>query len=157
MIMANIFANEAGEASQVLVRSSGHDEAHGVKETGNGNAPAIKNNTTRTSSVPNPLLGSIMDAIQKAGNRHILVHTLFWVPDHLAMLRVRFRISDTLDWQQLFLPYADLGKVPRRRLALVLHYPYCTERDENLTGLVQETVFSFQQRLRKPIFNIKYR
>ena len=98
-----------------------------------------------------------MDTIQKVGNRRVLVDALFWVSYHLVMLRVRVHISDALDWQQLFLPCANLGKVPRKTLTHVLHYPYCTERDENLTVLVQETVSSFQRGLRNPIFNIKLR
>jgi hypothetical protein len=154
MIMANISAKEA-ESPQALVRSSERGTADKAGETRNGAEPAV-NNTTRTSSVPNPLPGSIMDAIRKTSKKHILVDALFWMPYHLTLLRVRVRLSDTLDGQQLFLRCADLGKVPRQSLARVLHYPYSAERDENLARLVQGTVSSFQQRLRSPIFNIKY-
>lgn len=152
MTMANISAKEAGEASQPLVRSSEHERADKARGTRTGAAPAI-NNTTRTSSVPNPLPGSIMDTIRKVNNNHILVDALFWKPYHLTILRVRVRTSDTLE---LFLPCADLGKVSRHRLALVVYYPYSAERDDNLAKLVHGTVFSFQQRLRSPIFNFEH-
>ena len=118
-IMANISSNEGGEISESFVHPCLRHKAGRDEKNRKEKKPAIDAfDTIRITSLPNPLPGSIMDTIQKASNRRVLVDALFWVPYHLIMLRVQVCISVTLDQQQLLLPCADLGKVPRDKLAL---------------------------------------
>lgn len=152
-IMANGSTNEVEEACKALVCPARRDE-----KTGKGNQPATDAfDTVQITPLSFPLSGSVIDIIRRLGNKRIYVDPLFWRTYHLVLLNVHVSLSDATDWKQPSLSCADLGKVSRQRLALVLQYPFHSERDENLTALVLQTVSSFQQRLRKHIFRIQQR
>ncbi|PVH73936.1 hypothetical protein DL98DRAFT_575954 [Cadophora sp. DSE1049] len=161
-IMANGSTNEVEEACTALVCPARLDEVGDDTHHGKGNRPTTDPwDTVQITSPPSPLPfslpGPIIDILRKVTNKRIYVDPLFWETYHLGLLKVHVTLSDATDWQQASLSCADLGKVSRQRLALVLQYPFHSERDVNLTGLVLQTVFSFQERLRKPIFRIQQR
>jgi hypothetical protein len=149
--MTNLSTNEVEKACKAPICPAQRNE-----KTEKGNQPATDAlDTVQITPLHSPLSVSVIDIIRKLRNKRIYVDPLFWKPYHLVLLNVHVSLSDATDWKQPSLSCADLGKVSRQRLALVLQYPFHSERDENLTALVFQTVSSFQQRLPKPIFRIQ--
>jgi hypothetical protein len=99
--------------------------------------------------------GSLMSIIRTHPHLRLYVDPLLWTPHHIQLLKVSVLVSETTVTR----PHRPTcskcnrcGKVPSSVLNLLQSYPYRTEKDRNLTRLVQSTIKSFRTSSGTPLF-----
>lgn len=160
--MSLLHLDETMKASVCVDRDALHDtmeDIDGILANGQpAKAPRAQSqpSTSSSSSTTTPSTwrshsppGSLMSVIRTHPHLRLHVDPLFWTPRHLQLLKVSVStsVAETTP-TRLHRPTCpkcnSCGRAPLGVLGLVLHRPYPTEQDRNLTRLVRSTIESLR-------------